>query len=84
MMEEAKEGFTQLQVEGDDGKGPIKSIEGYIIIVTNISEEAQEEDILDIFGQFGVVRNIHVNLDRLTGFAKGYALLEFASLHEAK
>ena len=32
--------------------------------------EAQEDDILDKFSDFGHVNNINVNLDRRTGFAK--------------
>ncbi|KAG8983116.1 translation initiation factor eIF3 subunit g [Tulasnella sp. JGI-2019a] len=45
--------------------------------VTNVSEDAEEDDLRELFAKFGSVARVYVGKDRETGIGKGYAFVSF-------
>jgi RNA-binding protein 8A len=52
--------------------------------VPALARRTQEEDVAEAFADHGDVKNVYLNLDRQTGYVKGYALIEYATEKEAR
>uniref|UniRef100_A0A0D9ZET4 RRM domain-containing protein n=1 Tax=Oryza glumipatula TaxID=40148 RepID=A0A0D9ZET4_9ORYZ len=76
--------FDSLADAGNPGHGPQRSIEGWILLVSGVKEDVEEDDLYNTFSDFGHVKDLHLNLERRTGYAKGYALVEYESFEEAQ
>ena len=63
---------------------PLKSVEGYIVFANNLNEDVNEDNIDDLFSEYGNVKNIQMNLNRKTGKMNGYCFVEYENLEEAE
>lgn len=49
------------------------------LYVGNLSYEVDEEDLKQVFGEYGTVRNVQIPKDRETGRVRGFAFVEMSS-----
>ncbi|MGL5941797.1 MAG: RNA recognition motif domain-containing protein [Waterburya sp.] len=46
------------------------------IYVGNLSYQINQEDLSDVFAEYGTVRRVHIPTDRETGRVRGFAFVE--------
>ncbi|MFV0338783.1 MAG: RNA recognition motif domain-containing protein [Chthoniobacterales bacterium] len=54
------------------------------LYVGNLSFQSTEEDVKDLFSQFGTVTDAHLIMNRVTGRSRGFAFVTMSSDDEAR
>lgn len=54
------------------------------LYVGNLSYNARDEDLKNLFSKYGSVQSVNVITDRLTGRSKGFAFVQMSSPEEAQ
>ena len=52
------------------------------IYVGNLSYEVKEEDLNEVFAEYGTVKRVHVPTDKETGRPRGFAFVELETIAE--
>jgi len=52
--------------------------------VANLSEEAKEGDLQELFGQFGRLQRVYMAKDLTTGLGKGFAFVTYYNKEDAQ
>ncbi len=55
-----------------------------VLPAPRLSKQATEEDIHELFADYGAVKQCIMNLDRRSGYVKGYVLVEYEHVDEAQ
>ncbi|KAK1320420.1 Polyadenylate-binding protein 2 [Acorus calamus] len=56
----------------------------YTVRVSNLSEDTQDSDLLDLFRPFGAIVDAHITLDRRTGRRRDYGHVRFVNKEDAE
>ena len=54
------------------------------LYVGNLSYNAKDEDLKNLFAKYGTVQSVNIISDRFTGRSKGFAFVEMSSGEEAQ
>ena len=49
------------------------------IYIGNLSYDVNQEDLSEVFGEYGTVKRVHIPTDRETGRVRGFAFVEMES-----
>ncbi|KAL7720253.1 RNA-binding protein 8A [Entamoeba marina] len=72
------------EIKQRDNFGPARSVEGWVIFLSGLTEEVELNELKDMILEYGKGTKIVMPLNKRTGEPKGYALLEFKNKSEAE
>lgn len=74
----------RARASGGDTDAMQKRRDENSVRVTNLSEDVTEQDLFDLFGNFGPVQRIFIAKDRDTGESRGFAFVNFVHREDAQ
>ena len=63
---------------------PAPSAGGWTVFCMNLDEECSEEEIYDLFADYGEIKDIYILANKATLMVKGFALVKYGNYQEAE
>eukprot|EP00594_Rhizosolenia_setigera_P004590 CAMPEP_0178953920 /NCGR_PEP_ID=MMETSP0789-20121207/8693_1 /TAXON_ID=3005 /ORGANISM="Rhizosolenia setigera, Strain CCMP 1694" /LENGTH=368 /DNA_ID=CAMNT_0020635245 /DNA_START=117 /DNA_END=1223 /DNA_ORIENTATION=+ len=79
MSDEAEEAVAEAEPVVEASTEPEPASDEFKIFIGNISYETTEENIRELFEEFGEIDSLNVPLDRESGLARGFAFVQMSS-----
>jgi cold-inducible RNA-binding protein len=82
-MEKIRDFFSGIFGKGPQGSNGNSSSSAPRLFIGNLSYQAKESDLKNLFGKYGHIQSVDIVVDRRSGQSKGFAFIEMGSAADA-
>ncbi|KAL9646702.1 hypothetical protein ABK040_001125 [Willaertia magna] len=84
MLSSSNEQSITSTSEETTEKQVAESVDGYVIFIRNIDNEVEEDELFQLFSDYGYIKSLHYNLSRRSGVPLGFCMVKYETKEEGE